>query len=77
MSKNCYLMGPLVAGNIDGNFKIWHAESCQRIINLSKQLAEVLISSTQLDPAQQPAQSDLSMVMLTSDVKTVEAMAKA
>jgi uncharacterized NAD(P)/FAD-binding protein YdhS len=77
MSKNCYLMGPLVAGNIDGDFKIWHAESCQRIINLSKQLAEALISSTQLDPAQHPAQSDLSMVMLTSDVKTVEAMAKA
>ncbi len=42
-SKNCYLMGPLVAGNIDGEFKVWHAESCQRIISLSKQLAEVLI----------------------------------
>jgi uncharacterized NAD(P)/FAD-binding protein YdhS len=42
-SMNCYLMGPLVAGNIDGSFKIWHAESCQRIINLSKQLAEFLI----------------------------------
>ncbi len=42
-SKNCYLMGPLVAGNIDGNFKIWHAESCQRIITLSKQLATALI----------------------------------
>jgi uncharacterized NAD(P)/FAD-binding protein YdhS len=44
-SKNCYLMGPLVAGNIDGNFKVWHAESCQRIISLSQHLATVLLSS--------------------------------
>lgn len=43
-SKNCYLMGPLVAGNIDGDFKVWHAESCQRIIDLSKHLAEVLLA---------------------------------
>jgi uncharacterized NAD(P)/FAD-binding protein YdhS len=42
-SKNCYVMGPLVAGNIDGNFKIWHAESCQRIIGLSQHLATVLV----------------------------------
>jgi uncharacterized NAD(P)/FAD-binding protein YdhS len=46
-SKNCYLMGPLVAGNIDGNFKVWHAESCQRIISLSQHLAEVLLRSEQ------------------------------
>jgi uncharacterized NAD(P)/FAD-binding protein YdhS len=57
-SKNCYLMGPLVAGNIDGNFKVWHAESCQRIISLSQTLADVLLqsdepqeSSSALDPA--------------------------
>jgi uncharacterized NAD(P)/FAD-binding protein YdhS len=57
-SKNCYLMGPLVAGNIDGNFKVWHAESCQRIISLSQTLADVLLqsdepqeSSPALDPA--------------------------
>ena len=43
-NKNCYVMGPLVAGNIDGDFKVWHAESCQRIIGLSKQLAEVLVA---------------------------------
>jgi uncharacterized NAD(P)/FAD-binding protein YdhS len=48
--KNCYLMGPLVAGNIDGDFKVWHAESCQRIISLSQQLATVLLSSEQLAP---------------------------
>ncbi|WP_295616737.1 FAD/NAD(P)-binding protein [Chamaesiphon sp. GL140_3_metabinner_50] len=42
-SKNCYVMGPLVAGNIDGNFRIWHAESCQRIIGLSQHLASVLM----------------------------------
>jgi uncharacterized NAD(P)/FAD-binding protein YdhS len=42
--KNCFLMGPLVAGNITSDFKVWHAESCQRIISLSKLLAEVLVS---------------------------------
>lgn len=42
-SKNCYVMGPLVAGNIDGNFRVWHAESCQRIIGLSQHLATVSI----------------------------------
>ena len=41
-SKNCYIMGPLVAGNIDGDFKVWHAESCQRIIGLSEILAAAL-----------------------------------
>ena len=48
-SKNCYLMGPLVAGNIDGNFKVWHAESCQRIISLSQQLAAVLLQPEQIE----------------------------
>jgi uncharacterized NAD(P)/FAD-binding protein YdhS len=42
-SKNFYLLGPLIAGNINNKFKIWHAESCARIINLSQQLAEVLV----------------------------------
>jgi uncharacterized NAD(P)/FAD-binding protein YdhS len=46
--KNCYVMGPLVAGNIDGSFKVWHAESCQRIINLSQQLAKTLLQSEQI-----------------------------
>ena len=41
--KNCYVMGPLVAGNIDANFKVWHAESCQRILSLSQHLATVLM----------------------------------
>ncbi|WP_310488036.1 FAD/NAD(P)-binding protein, partial [Chamaesiphon sp. VAR_69_metabat_338] len=45
-SENCYVMGPLVAGNIDGTFRIWHAESCQRILGLSKHLAEVLLSES-------------------------------
>jgi uncharacterized NAD(P)/FAD-binding protein YdhS len=45
-SKNCYVMGPLVAGNIDGNFRVWHAESCQRIIGLSQHLATVSIQPT-------------------------------
>ncbi|WP_310482563.1 FAD/NAD(P)-binding protein [Chamaesiphon sp. VAR_48_metabat_403] len=45
-SKNCYVMGPLVAGNIDGSLRIWHAESCQRIIGLSQHLASVLMPPT-------------------------------
>ncbi len=44
-NKNCYVMGPLVAGNIDGDFKVWHAESCQRIIGLSEKLAAALHQS--------------------------------
>jgi uncharacterized NAD(P)/FAD-binding protein YdhS len=44
-NTNCYLMGPLIAGNIDGDFKVWHAESCQRIISLSEKLAAVLHQS--------------------------------
>jgi uncharacterized NAD(P)/FAD-binding protein YdhS len=47
-NHNCYVMGPLVAGNIDGEFKIWHAESCQRIISLSEHLAATLYQN-QLD----------------------------
>lgn len=42
-AKNCYLMGPLVAGNLNKSFRVWHAESCSRIINMSKKLAEVLV----------------------------------
>lgn len=42
-NENFYLMGPLVAGNINNKLKVWHAESCGRIIKLSQQLAEVLV----------------------------------
>jgi uncharacterized NAD(P)/FAD-binding protein YdhS len=42
INHNFYLMGPLIAGNINSKFKVWHAESCARIINLSQQLAAVL-----------------------------------
>jgi uncharacterized NAD(P)/FAD-binding protein YdhS len=42
-SQNFYLIGPLIAGNINDKFKVWHAESCARIINISQQLAEVLV----------------------------------
>ena len=41
-SENCYLMGPLIAGNLSGNIRVWHAESCSRIINMSKSLADIL-----------------------------------
>jgi uncharacterized NAD(P)/FAD-binding protein YdhS len=77
MSKNCYLMGPLVAGNMDGNFKVWHAESCQRIINLSKHLAEVLLSPTQLEGSVPPAQPDLSTMMLSNPKTTTGLMVNA
>jgi len=42
--ENLYLMGPLVAGNINQKLKVWHAESCGRIFNLSYSLAEALVS---------------------------------
>jgi hypothetical protein len=29
---------------MNSKFKVWHAESCARIINLSQQLAAVLVS---------------------------------
>ena len=48
-TKNCYVMGPLVAGNIDGSFKVWHAESCQRIIGLSQHLATILLQPEPTD----------------------------
>ncbi|NJK54835.1 MAG: hypothetical protein HC939_02110 [Pleurocapsa sp. SU_5_0] len=41
--QNFYLMGPLVAGNINDRLRVWHAESCGRIFNLSQSLAEVLL----------------------------------
>ena len=41
-SPGCYVMGPLVAGNIIGTVKVWHAESCTRIIQLSQNLAAIL-----------------------------------
>jgi uncharacterized NAD(P)/FAD-binding protein YdhS len=44
INRNFYLMGPLIAGNINSKFKVWHAESCARIIKLSQQLAAVLVS---------------------------------
>jgi len=43
VSKNCYLIGPLIAGNCNNGIRIWHAESCIRIIGIAKQLAEHLL----------------------------------
>jgi uncharacterized NAD(P)/FAD-binding protein YdhS len=57
-NKNCYLMGPLIAGNIDGDFKVWHAESCQRIISLSEKLAAAL------------QQSELQIAVMPTGAKT-------
>jgi uncharacterized NAD(P)/FAD-binding protein YdhS len=57
-SENCYVMGPLVAGNIDGTFRVWHAESCQRILGLSKHLAEVLLSASPSAAASGTAMSE-------------------
>ncbi len=44
-SNNFYLIGPLIAGNMNSKFKIWHAESVPRIIYLSQLLAEILAQS--------------------------------
>jgi uncharacterized NAD(P)/FAD-binding protein YdhS len=42
-SPDCYVMGPMVAGNLNQSMRVWHAESCSRIISLSHQLAQALI----------------------------------
>ena len=42
-SKGLYVMGPLVAGNLAGAIRIWHAESCNRIAGISRMLAEILV----------------------------------
>lgn len=42
-SPECYVMGPLVAGNLNRTLRVWHAESCARIIQLSRQLASALM----------------------------------
>ena len=41
-SGNFYIMGPLIAGNYVGTVRVWHAESCHRIISIAQRLAEVL-----------------------------------
>ena len=41
--EDCFLMGPLIAGNLAGKIRVWHADSCVRIIDLSHKLAEVLL----------------------------------
>ena len=45
-----YVMGPLVAGTLNKTVRVWHAESCSRIIALSKQLAGVLAASLRTQP---------------------------
>ena len=42
-SANFYIMGPLIAGNHAGTVRIWHAESCHRIISIARQFADVLV----------------------------------
>ncbi len=54
-SDNLYIMGPLLAGNFNQRLRVWHAESCPRIFNLSRQLAEVLIGN---DPINTTANSN-------------------
>ena len=40
--NNLYIMGPLLAGNINTKMRLWHAESATRIFNLSSLLAKNL-----------------------------------
>lgn len=42
-SKDFFVIGPLLAGNLNDKLRVWHAESCSRIFLLSRQLAEALI----------------------------------
>jgi uncharacterized NAD(P)/FAD-binding protein YdhS len=44
-SENCYVIGPLLAGNFNTAFRYWHVESALRISGLAKLLAESLSSS--------------------------------
>ena len=43
VGRGFHVMGPLVAGNLTGKVRVWHAESCSRILAMSKRLAEVLL----------------------------------
>ncbi len=44
-NNNLYIMGPLLAGNINTKMRLWHAESATRIFNLSSLLAQHLYKS--------------------------------
>ncbi|MCF7560807.1 GNAT family N-acetyltransferase [Sabulilitoribacter multivorans] len=41
-SKNLYIMGPMLAGNVIDNKAVWHVEHCGRIIWISKILSKIL-----------------------------------
>lgn len=43
--NNLFVMGPLLAGNINTKMRLWHAESATRIFNLSSLLAQHLYKS--------------------------------
>jgi sugar O-acyltransferase (sialic acid O-acetyltransferase NeuD family) len=49
-AEGFYVMGPLVAGTLNKTVRVWHAESCSRIIALSKQLAGVLAARLRTQP---------------------------
>ena len=42
-STGFFVVGPMLAGNLNSKLRVWHAESCSRLYSLSQQLAEVLI----------------------------------
>lgn len=43
-APDLHVMGPLLAGNIIGGYRVWHAEHCGRIAMLAARLAEGLAS---------------------------------
>ena len=47
--NSIYVMGPLLAGNINENIRLWHAESAARIHKLSISLASELMIKVQED----------------------------
>lgn len=44
-SENFYVMGPLIAGNYVGSVRVWHAESCHRIISIAQGFSKVLVDA--------------------------------
>lgn len=44
-TKDLYIMGPMLAGNVIENKAVWHVEHCGRIIWLSKIISKMLIEN--------------------------------
>jgi len=63
-SKNLYVMGPLLAGNVIENRAVWHVEHCGRIIWISKILAQILADELQIKKKDSSKKYQLDIVCL-------------